>query len=55
MHYPSVPINPVHPRVYEYVLHAANVATQPLPDVTQPVLKLLQAAFVDKVVAASEH
>ena len=36
-------------------MHAAKLATQPFPFVTQPVLKVLQAVFVDSVVAASEH
>ena len=52
---PSLPINPVHPRVYAYELQADNVLIHPLPVVTHPDRKVLHAVFVFVVVGASVH
>ena len=53
---PSLPINPEHPRVYAYELHADKALTQPLPVVTHPARKVLHAGLVSVVeVGASEH
>ena len=52
---PSLPINPVHPRFYEYVLQADNTFTQPFLVVIHPIKKNLQSSFVDVVVGASVH
>ena len=53
---PSLPINPEHPRVYAYELHADSTLTQPLPVVTHPAGNVLHAVFVSVVeVGASVH
>ena len=52
---PSLPINPVHPSVYAYELHADNVLTQPFPVVTHPDRNVLHAVFDAVVAGASVH
>ena len=52
---PSLPINPVHPSVYAYELHAYGVLTHPFPVVTHPERNVLHAAFVAAVAGASVH
>ena len=52
---PSEPINPIHPRVYEYSEHYFNKMEHPFPVVMQPTIQLLHNIFVFKSNGASEQ